>query len=216
MKKMQLNQYLKYAVVLASVSLLSSPAYAAPEAKAKKTEPEKTVPATPLIPAVSEKAENPILSVVTVDLNSDKRTDAAILLKSGDQADLYLYQLNAAGDMELKLTKKNIVWSGALAGTLPQLKTARSGVLLIYSENDAIGRNRWHQRLSVDYRDNDFQVTGYSYDERDTLDTKSGSSCDVNLLTGKGIKDKKSFKIESQKIKLSDWSDEKAPKECRN
>ena len=139
-----------------------------------------------------------------------------MLLKSGDQADVYLYLANPAGDLELKLARKNLVWSGAMAGTLPQLKVAKDGGLLIYSQNDSIGRNRWHQKLSVDYRDKEFVVTGYVYDERDTLDPKFSLNCDVNLLTGKGIKNKTEFKIEAQKIKLSDLSDEKIPKQCKN
>ena len=195
----KINQCLKDAVFFVSAILLSSLAHARPDADTKKTE-----------------SENPILSVVAADWNADKRIDSAILLKSADQADLYLYLSNAAGDMELKLAKKNLVWSGALAGTLPQLKLAKDGGLLIQSENDAIGRDRWHQRLSIDYRDNDFLVTGYTYDAQDTLNPKFSLSCDVNLLTGKGVKNNKAFKIDGQKIKLSDWTDEKAPKECRN
>lgn len=195
-----------------AITLTSSLVYAAPEATqaaVAKAEAEKITCEIP------EKVENPVLTVIAADLNDDKQIDTAMLLKSGDQADFYLYLANNAGEMELKLSKKNLVWSGAMAGTLPQLKMAKDGGLLIYSQNDSIGRNRWHQRLSVDYRDKEFLVTGYVYDERDTLDPKFSLACDVNLLTGKGIKNKVEFKIEAQKIKLSDWSDAKIPKQCR-
>jgi hypothetical protein len=207
--KITIHQRLTFAVVLVSGLLLTPTAYAAAStdkaAGAKKPIAEKT-------PA--EKSENLILSIIAADVNADKQIDTAILLKSEDQADLYLYLGNATGDMALKLVKKNLVWSGALAGTLPQLKMAKGGGIFIYSENDAIGRDRWHQRLSVDYRDNDFVVTGYTYDAQDTLDPKSGFNCDVNLLTGGGIQNKKPFKIAGQKIKLTDWADEKIPKQC--
>lgn len=204
----KINHSLKLAMILAS-----SLGYAAPDATqpaVAKAEPEKITCEIP------EKVENPILSVVVADLNGDKLIDSAMLLKSGDQADFYLYLTNAAGEMELKLSKKNLVWSGAMAGTLPQLKIAKDGGLLVYSQNDSIGRNRWHQRLSVDYRDKEFIVTGYVYDERDTLDPKFSLVCDVNLLTGKGLKNKAEFKIEAQKIKLSDWADTKIPKQCKD
>lgn len=207
--KFKFNYCAKLAIVLTS-----SLVYAAPDATAPaeaKAEPEKITCEIPL-----QKSDNPILSMVAADLNADKQIDSAVLLKSGDQADVYLYLANPAGDLELKLARKNLVWSGAMAGTLPQLKVAKDGGLLIYSQNDSIGRNRWHQKLSVDYRDKEFVVTGYVYDERDTLDPKFSLNCDVNLLTGKGIKNKTEFKIEAQKIKLSDWADEKIPKQCRD
>jgi hypothetical protein len=188
--------------------LTSSIAYCAPDAEssmaAKKTENPVLEP------------ENPILSVIAADLNGDKGIDSAMLLKSGDQADLYLYLLNSTGMLELSLVKKNLLWSGAMAGTLPQLRAAKNNGMLLYSQNDAIGRHRWHQRLSVDYRDHDFVVTGYTYDENDTLEPKANLVCDVNLLTGQGIKNKTAFKIEGQKIKLSEWSDEKIPKQCHD
>lgn len=164
----------------------------------------------------ADKSENPLLDVIAADLNNDKYSDSAMLVKSGDGADFYLYLGNAAGDTELKLAKKNLVWSGAMAGTLPQLRMAKDGAFYIYSQNDAVGRNRWHQRLNIDYRDNGLVVIGYTYDERDTLDPKSASVCDVDLLTGNGMKNKTPFKIDGQKIKLSDWSDDKIPKQCRN
>lgn len=213
MKTTQINPCLKYAVVLGSAVFLGSQAYATPAAN---NTPEIKKPEAKTNPEPLVNADNLILSVAAADWNADKKPDSAALLRAGDQADLYLYLNNGKGGLELKLVKKALVWTGALAGTLPQLSTAKGGVLFIDSQNEAIGRNRWSQRLTIDYRDNDFLVTGYSYNERDTLEPNTSSSCDVNLLTGKGIKNKKAFKIDGQKIKLSDWADEKAPKECRN
>lgn len=166
--------------------------------------------------AVEQTTENPILSIVAGDWNQDSLMDSAVLVKSGEQVDLYLYMSNATGVMELKQAKKNIAWSGALAGTLPYLKVVKNKNLFIFSENDAVGRNRWHQHLNVDYRDNDFVVTGYTYDANDTLDPKFSLTCDVNLLTGEGIKNNQPFKIAAQNIKLSNWSDEKIPSQCLN
>jgi hypothetical protein len=205
--KMKIKQSLMYAVVLVSSVLLSSPVHA---------EPDKTIEAAEK--NSPESIEHKVVSVVTADWNNDKRIDSAVLLKSGDQVDLYIYFGNATANerMVLTVTKKNIVWSGALDGTLPHLSVDKTEGLLIHSENDAIGRDRWHQQLNVNYRDNDFLVSGYVYDAHDTLDPKADFSCDVNLLTGKGVKDKKPFKIAGQKIKLIDWSDEKIPKQCRN
>lgn len=207
--KSKINHSLKLAIILANSLVYAAPD-AVPAVATPKPEVEKTVS------TAAESLENMVLSNMVADLNGDKKMDSAILLKSGDRVDFYLFLADAAGDMKLKQVKKDIVWSGSMAGTLPQLKAAKDGAFFIYSQNDAVGRNRWHQRLSVDYRDNDFVVTGFVYDERDTLDLKFSLNCDVNLLTGKGIKNKAEFKIEAQKIKLGDWSDAKIPKQCKD
>jgi hypothetical protein len=162
------------------------------------------------------KVDNPIIDHIAVDLNDDKKIDTAMLIKSGDQADFYIYLANDKGNLELALTKKDLVWEGALAGTHPQLALAKNGSLYIYSQNDTVGRNRWHQRLTVDYRDKTFMVTGYTYDSNDTLDPKAGLTCDVDLITGNGTKNKVPFKLETQKVKLSDWTNDKTPKQCRD
>lgn len=205
--KTKINHCVMLAMILASSLVYAAPD-SAPAVATPKPETEKT--------ASAETLENLILSSVVADFNADKLMDSAILIKSGDRVDFYLYLGNAAGEMKLKLLMKDLVWSGSMAGTLPQLAVEKDGGLLVYSQNDAIGRNRWHRRLSVDYRDKEFIVTGYVYDERDTLDPKFSLNCDVNLLTGKGIKNKAEFKIEAQKIKLSDWSDVKIPKQCKD
>jgi hypothetical protein len=205
-QKTKLYQALKLAMFLAS-----SLVYAAPDvapAVTPKTETEKA-------PA-AETLENLILSSLVADLNADKKMDSAILIKSGDRVDLYIFLGDGTGNMKLKLIKKDIVWSGSLAGTLPQLKSAKGGGFFIYSQNDAIGRNHWYHRLSVDYRDKEFIVTGFISDERDTLDPKFSLTCDVNLLTGNIVKNKAAFKNAAQKLKVSDWSDDKVPKQCRD
>ena len=201
--KTRLNHCLTLVTILAS-----SLAYAAPDDAPAAAAVEKT--------SLAETLENVILSSVVADFNGDKLMDSAVLIKSGDRVDFYLFLGDASGNMKLKLLKKDLVWSGSLAGTLPQLAAEKDGGLLVYSQNDAIGRNRWHQRLSVDYRDNDFVVIGYVYDERDTLDPKFSLTCDVNLLTGSALKNKIPFKLDAQKIKLSDWADAKIPKQCKN
>ncbi len=160
--------------------------------------------------------ESPLLSVAAGDWNGDKRIDSAVLIKSGDQADLYLYIRNAEGDMELKEYKKNAVWSGALAGTTPYLKVQdKDGLLLLYAENDAIGRNRWHQKLTLDYKETAFTVTTLSYDRVDTLNPEASLSCEVDFSRGLATKNKKPFKITAQKIQLSDWSDRLIPAICQ-
>jgi hypothetical protein len=78
-----------------------------------------------------------------------------------------------------------------------------------------VGRDRWSQSLTLAWRDATFVVAGYSYSSRDTLVAGSESSCDVNLLTGKGVKDNKPFRLSAGAHSLEAWSDTDIPSECR-
>jgi hypothetical protein len=161
-----------------------------------------------------------VLSAVTLNFTDGGATDRAVLVDNLDAgADLYLYLSldDAKPDAPVKpaLVKKNAAWSGAMWGTRPSLEVSGKGSLLIKSGNEAIGRGRWTQTLTVVYRDKDFVVAGVTRDERDTLDLKAGGSCDLNLLTGKGKRDGKPVETKFPAMKLADWSDEKLPKECR-
>jgi hypothetical protein len=189
----------------------ATPPTAPKPAETKKAEPEKA-------PAVTAPvANNAVLSVAAGNWNSDRRPDAALLIKADDQADLYLYFNDGKGGMELKQVKKSLVWAGNLAGTLPKLTSGKRGVFYVDSQNEAVGRNRWSQRLTVQYRGNEFLVIGYTYTARDTLDLKYSLSCDFDLLTGKGVKNKQSGTVPKQTVKLSDWQDDNAiTKQCRN
>ncbi len=170
---------------------------------------KKTEPATP-------PEDNALISVAAADWNQDQLSDAAALLRVADSADLYVYLRNANNDLELKLYKKNVVWSGALEGTKPYLKSqAKNGLLFIYAENDAIGRDRWHQRLTVDYKENEFVVTGLNYDSVDTLKPDASISCEIDFVTGTATKNKQPFKVEARKVALADWSDSFVPKTCK-
>lgn len=162
------------------------------------------------------KPEN-ILAVVTADWNEDGSFDRAILLASEtetDQVDLLIYLSNSPNSMALAVSKKGIAWQGAMWGTLPTLESTDKNGLAIISANDAIGRNRWQQKLTVVYRNKAFVVGGYTYEDRDTLDLDASSTCDVNFFTGKGLKNKKSFKTLAKAVNLNDWSEASIPKEC--
>ncbi len=165
-----------------------------------------------IAPMTYAKKSNTI-SIVTGDWNQDKRLEAAVLMKNKGVVELYIY-LATKKDLQLLVYKKGIVWTGAMDGTEPYLKSKGRGSLLINSENDSVGRNRWQKTLTISYRDKNFMVGGYTYNSYDTLDLKKTFYCDLNLLTGHGIKNKKAFKIAPQKIKLNRWRDELIDKQC--
>jgi hypothetical protein len=172
--------------------------------------------------ALPARAQTPgferVLSAVTLSLQ-DGATDRAVLVDNRDTgADLYIYlSVDAAkADAPLKpaLVKKDAAWSGVMWGTRPTLDVSDKGSLFVKSGNEAIGRGRWSQTLTVIYRNNDFIVAGLTRSARDTLDLKAGGSCDLNFLTGKGKRNGKPAKTKFPATKLADWSDEKLPKEC--
>jgi hypothetical protein len=109
------------------------------------------------------------------------------------------------------LVKKNAAWSGAIWGARASLEVADKGSLLIKSENDAIGRDRWSQTVTVVYRDKQFLVAGLTRQARDTLDLNAGGSCDINFLTGKGKRNDKPVAVKTPAPRLADWSDERLP-----
>lgn len=160
-----------------------------------------------------------VVSAATGDWNSDGMMDRAFLVAAdNDEMDvalhIYLGELSSPLP-KLEIIKPDLVWSGAMWGTTPSLTLGKSGSLEVHSQNEAIGRHRWNQTLTLAYRQGAFVVAGYTYNSYDTLDLNAGLSCDVNLLTGGGIKDKKSFKIPAKMTPLADWSADQIPAQCR-
>ena len=158
-----------------------------------------------------------VVSVVTLDMNSDGSMDRAVLVNNPDETsvDLLIYLgEDAAPKMRLALNKPEIAWTGSMWGQLPSLESNHKDSLLIKSENSAIGRDRWSQKLTVAYRNNEFVLAGYTYDSYDTLDPKAGKSCDVNLLTGKGKKNAKAITVAKKSPLVKDWQNEGGIPEC--
>jgi len=159
-----------------------------------------------------------VLSVVTADWNGDGSFDRAILITSEaepDQADLLVYLSDGSDTMRPAVSRRNIAWRGAMWGTQPALEITGRGSLIITSANEAVGRNRWTQKLTVVYRNKVFIVAGYTYSDYDTLAPGSSTNCDINYLSGKGVRNNKSFRTSAKAVALADWSEASIPNECR-
>ena len=160
-----------------------------------------------------------VISSVTLMFGDDGSTDRALLVDNFDAgADLYIFRgvEDAKSDAPMKpdLMKKSAAWNGAMWGSRPSLDTNGKGSLVIRSQNEAIGRNRWSQTLTIVYRSHEYLVAGLTYKSRDTLDPNAGGNCDINFLSGKGTRNGKPVETKFSAIRLQDWSDEKLPKEC--
>jgi hypothetical protein len=170
--------------------------------------------------AVAPGFEN-VLSAVTLDFTGKGQQERAVLVQNKDDAaDLYIYvskdEAGSESVLALAEMKKGIVFSGSMWGQLPSLDVNGKGSLLIKSGNESIGRDRWTQTLTVIYRNKEFVIGGIAYKVRDTLDPKGGATCDLNLLSGKGLRNGKPIKVTLPPLRLADWSDEKLPKECQS
>lgn len=157
-----------------------------------------------------------VISSVTLSFEGGD-TDRTVLVENDDAgADLYIYRAlepSRAAPAKPALIKKNAAWSGAMWGTRPSLEVSGKGSLLVKSENDAIGRGRWSQTLTIVYRNKEFIVAGLTREAHDTIDL-TNHSCDLNYLAGKGLRDGRRVAIKTPAPKFADWSDEKLPEAC--
>ena len=74
-----------------------------------------------------------------------------------------------------------------MAGQEAYLALGPAGGVQLVSGNDAVGRGRWFQVVTIAHRDGALRVTGVTYSWRDTLDPEAGGTCDLNLLSGRGV-----------------------------
>lgn len=128
-----------------------------------------------------------------------------------DGTDLYLYlpkdDVNSEPILTLAETKKSVVYSGTMWGKLPWLEVNGKGSLFIKSGNETIGRDRWTQTLLVVYRNKEFPIAGIAYTARDTLDARRLVVCDVNFLTGKGLRNSTPIPAMVKPIKTESFND---------
>ncbi len=114
----------------------------------------------------------------------------------------------------------DVAWQGRMWGTHATMIETEAGSIEIQSMNEAIGRNRWHETLTIAYRDGAFRVAGLYNDSYDTLDLEAGGGCSLNFLTGEGeIFDSKwettPFTHSIPALELSYWNASEAYAECR-
>lgn len=160
------------------------------------------------------------ISSVSTDWNGDGLEDRALLITSETEprtpkATLLIYLSEAPDRLRLAIRKEDIVWHGIMYGNGASLSLNDQGSLVIVSQNEAIGRGRWNQKITAMYEDGTFIVAGYTYSYRDTLDPTVGGTCDVNFLTRRGVRNDNPFRIDRELINLTDWTESFIPTECK-
>ena len=142
-----------------------------------------------------------VFSVTTTDWNNDDIADPVMILntKDGEQFDVLFFLSDEYGRLALKHHVPDMVWgSSVMFGQEPWVTTTQNGSVIVGSQNSAIGRNRWEQKLTIAYRNNELIVAGFTYTHYDTLDPNAYGGCDFNLLTGNGFKNEQPIKIQAQ------------------
>ncbi|MEZ5536090.1 MAG: hypothetical protein R3F02_10745 [Thiolinea sp.] len=153
-----------------------------------------------------------VISSVTTDWNDDGAFDRAVLVDAGseDGADLYIYLSDRAAEngdsMKLNVFMPGFAWKGNLWGMQPSLALNDANSLIVRTENTGIGREAWNQKLTVAWRDGQFIVAGYTYDSYDRIDPDNVLNCDLNLLTGRGIRNGKDVTVPVKKVPLKEWT----------
>ena len=154
-----------------------------------------------------------IVAMASGDWNKDGTPDLAVIATpgddSGDDNGIYVYLAKPEENrLTPVLTLPNVIWGNlTMYGQEPELAALANGSFTITTKNDAVGRDRWRQSLTIAYRNFDFIVAGYTYSSYDTLNPDGGAECDLNVLTGKGKTSSGPVSGQAQFVLLKDWKD---------
>ncbi|WP_249692807.1 hypothetical protein [Stappia sp. WLB 29] len=157
-----------------------------------------------------------VLDAAVGDWNKDGRQDLALLaVTNGDdmQVGLYVYLREEETDgnlLTLALAVPDKIWGGrggegAAYGQEPSIKALANGSIAITTQNFAIGRDRWEHTISLAHREGRFVVAGLTFNSYDTLQEKEPLSCDLNLLTGRGVVNERKTSFAPIALQLQDW-----------
>ena len=161
-----------------------------------------------------------IVSAASGAWTDDGSIGRAVLIDDDDNAsvDLAIYSGNSVNpDQGLKLSAfaHDIASSGNMAGNTAELRQTQKGALQIYSENMAVGRDKWERTMTLAFRGGHFVVAGLTLTAFDDLNPNSAISCDLNYLSGIGKSGKKTLKVAAGGVPLDKWTEDLIPKACQ-
>lgn len=169
--------------------------------------------ALPVSAHAADFAADRVVAMASGDWDKDSVADLVLVARPDDDSSedngLYVYLAKAGENrLTLALALPNSVWGNyTLYGQEPELSALANGSFTLTTKNDAVGRDRWRQSLTIAYRNFDFIVAGYTYSAYDTIDNGT-RDCDLNVLTGKGKSGGRPVAGPAQFVLLKDWKDE--------
>jgi hypothetical protein len=162
-----------------------------------------------------------IVSAASGAWTNDGRMGRAVLIDDPDNAsvDLAIYTGDGTDPGQapkLAAFAHDIAASGGMFGNTAELRQARNGALQVYSENTAVGRDKWERTMTLAFRGGRFVVAGLTMRSYDDLHPNSAASCDLNFLSGVGKKGGKTLKVASGGIPVEKWTEDMIPKSCQD
>ena len=154
---------------------------------------------------------------ISADLNGDGVKDRAVLLydRESDDVDLAIYSsVDGKLQSQPSVYVANLGWTGNTEGATPEMTVDGAGSLIVVFRNEAAGRYRWRQQFTIAFRAGSYVVAGYSYANKDTLTPDQGGTCNVDFLSGEGMRNDKPVKISGPAPLLSAWSEKSIPAVC--
>jgi len=138
-------------------------------------------------------AAKPMVGLVEIsaDLNGDGVKDRAVLLfdRESDDVDLAIYSsVDGKLQNQPSVYVADLGWTGNTEGATPEMTVDGAGSLIVVFRNEAAGRYRWRQQFIIAFRAGSYVVAGYSYVNKDTLTPDQGGACNVDFLSGEGVR----------------------------
>lgn len=166
---------------------------------------EPSAKAEPSQPEASNSGEDlkRVLDVATLDLDGDGKPDRALLLSPTPVDDVAELRVITSTD-ERTIVDRTLAWSGVMWGTFPQLESQSLDALTVISQNDAIGRDRWRQAVTLVYQDSELFVTRYEFTARDTVAPSNHHACSVDFVTGNALVDRRKIEVAAGAQRLRD------------
>ena len=163
-------------------------------------------------PATSACAEDAIVDAAMADIDGDVRQDLVTLTRPGDRDAHDVGIAVYLRDRDLPILKRAVLlparfWGTDSAGQQPEITILENRSIKIHTENMAFGRSHWERTYTLSWRGGRLLVAGFTYAFNDTIEHGQSGSCDLDLLTGQGIRNGRKLALSGQRIDLAEWDD---------
>ena len=135
---------------------------------------------------------------LTADLDRDGRAETFAVIDDG--ASQTSLEIRRPG--KSTIVARNIAWSLEPA----TLTRAPNGSVLLNSSHVGIGRSPHEQTLTIAFRGGTYQVVGLTRANWDRIEPDSSTSCDLNLLTGRGTVNGRNVRRTLRAMPITAWN----------
>lgn len=157
-------------------------------------------------------ANGVIIDAAMGDIDGDGSKDLVTLTlpeeREGPDVGIAVYLRNSglpALDKAIELPAR--FWGSRNAGQQPEVTILQNRSITVHTENTGFGRGHWERTYTLAWRKGTLIVAGFTYAFYDTIDHDQFGQCDINLLTGRGVRDDKAIATGARRVLLADWED---------